>query len=172
MVTSKKAAGKTTSARPAAAKTAPSRSESSEAPAKAASKSSGLPSFGDLGKLVERFKVPGIDIGAIVDAQRKDMEALAEANKQAYEGIKALAQRRTEILQEALAEWQEAMKDATGKDALSRNAERAKKGVQQAIANFRELAEMEAQSRSKAWKVLQDRFQENVANLQKLLKPK
>ena len=31
---------------------------------------------------------------------------------------------------------------------------------------------MEAQSRSKAWKVLQDRFQENVANLQKLLKPK
>ena len=168
MVTSKKAASKTTSAKSAAAKTA----ASSEAPAKAATKSGGLPSLGDLGKLVEKFKVPGIDIGAIVDSQRKDMEALAEANKQAYEGIKALAKRRNEILQEALAEWQEAMKDATGKDAMSRNAERAKKGVQQAIANFRELADMEAQSRSKAWKVLQDRFQENVANLQKMLKPK
>ena len=168
MVTSKKAASKTTSAKSAAAKTA----GSSEAPAKAATKSGGLPSLGDLGKLVEKFKVPGIDIGAIVDSQRKDMEALAEANKQAYEGIKALAKRRNEILQEALAEWQEAMKDATGKDAMSRNAERAKKGVQQAIANFRELADMEAQSRSKAWKVLQDRFQENVTNLQKLLKPK
>jgi phasin family protein len=172
MVTSKKAASKTTPAKSAAAKTAAGTSDSSEAPAKAATKSSGLPSLGDLGKLVEKFKVPGIDIGAIVDAQRKDMEALAEANKQAYEGIKALAKRRNEILQEALAQWQEAMKDATGKDALSRNAERAKKGVQQAIANFRELAEMEAQSRSKAWKVLQDRFQENVTNLQKLLKPK
>ena len=172
MVTSKKAASKTTSAKSAAAKTAAGTSASSEAPAKAATKSSGLPSLGDLGKLVEKFKVPGIDIGAIVDSQRKDMEALAEANKQAYEGIKALAKRRNEILQEALAEWQEAMKDATGKDAMSRNAERAKKGVQQAIANFRELADMEAQSRSKAWKVLQDRFQENVTNLQKLLKPK
>ena len=172
MVTSKKAASKTTSAKPAAAKAASSPSDSSAAPAKAATKSSGLPSLGDLGKLVEKFKVPGIDIGAIVDSQRKDMEALAEANKQAYEGIKALAKRRNEILQEALVQWQEAMKDATGKDALSRNAERAKKGVQQAIANFRELAEMEAQSRSKAWKVLQDRFQENVTNLQKLLKPK
>ena len=64
------------------------------------------------------------------------------------------------------------MKDATGKDAMSKSAEMAKQGVQQAIANFRELAEMEAQSRGKAWKVLQDRFQENVANLQKLLKPK
>jgi cell division protein FtsX len=64
------------------------------------------------------------------------------------------------------------MRDATGKDALSKNAERAKRGVQQAIANFKELADMEAKSRSKAWKVLQDRFQENLANLQKLLQPK
>jgi hypothetical protein len=81
------------------------------------------------------------------------MEALAEANRQAYEGIKALAQRRNEILQEALVEWQAAMKDATGKDALAKNAERAKQGVQQAIDNFSELADMEAKTRSKAWKV-------------------
>ena len=128
--------------------------------------------FGDLGKLAEKIKLPGVDIAAIVDSQRKDMEALAEANKQAYEGIKALAQRRNEILQEALVEWQEAMRDATGKDALAKNAERAKRGVQQAIANFKELADMEAKSRSKAWKVVQDRFQENLANLQKLLQPK
>ena len=51
------------------------------------------------------------------------MEALAEANRQAYEGIKALAQRRNEILRAALVEWQEAIKDATGKDALSKNAD-------------------------------------------------
>jgi hypothetical protein len=40
------------------------------------------------------------------------------------------------------------------------------------IANIRELAEMEAQSRKGAWKVVQDRMQENLANLQKLLQPK
>ena len=168
MVTSKKAASKTTSAKSAAAKTA----ASSEAPAKAATKSGGLPSLGDLGKLVEKFKVPGIDIGAIVDSQRKDMEALAEANRQAYEGIKALAQRRNEILRAALVEWQEAMKDATGKDALSKNADRARQGVKKAIDSIRELAEMEAETRRKAWKVVQDRFQENLANLQSLLKAK
>ena len=42
------------------------------------------------------------------------------------------------------------MKDATGKDAMSKGADMAKQGVQQAIANFRELTEMEAQSRGKA----------------------
>src|SRR5690349_20999667 len=166
-----KTAKKTATAAPAEG--AASADETSSAATKARAKAaSALPSFADLGKMVEKFKLPGIDIGAIVESQRKDMEALAEANRQAYEGIKALAQRRNEILQEALIQWQDAMKDATGKDALSKRAEMAKKGVQQAIANFRELAEMEAQSRSKAWKVLQDRFQENVANLQKLLKPK
>ena len=128
--------------------------------------------FGDLGKLVEKFKVPGIDLAAIVESQRKDMEALAEANKQAYEGIKALAQRRNEILQETLVQWQEAMKDAGGKDAVAKGAEMAKKGMEQAIVNIRELAEMEAQTRGNAWKVVQDRFQENLTNLQKLLRPK
>ena len=132
----------------------------------------GLPSFGDLSKLAERFKLPGIDVSAIVESQKKDMEALAEANRQAYEGIKALAQRRQEILQDALSQWQDAMKDATGQDALQKSADRAKKNVQKAIDNFRELAEMEAEARKKAWKVLQDRFQENLANMQKMLRPK
>lgn len=157
MVTRNKTTSETTrkTAGPAASKTA-----------------SGIPSFGDLGKLIEKFKLPGIDIAAIVESQRTDMEALAEANREAYEGIKTLAKRRNEILQEALAQWQEAMKDATGKDALTNGAETVKQSVQQAVANFRELAEIEAQSRGKAWKVVQDRFQENVANLQKLLQPK
>jgi len=38
-----------------------------------------LPSLGDLTQLVEQFKLPGIDMGALVDWQRKDIEALAEA---------------------------------------------------------------------------------------------
>ena len=128
--------------------------------------------FGDIGKIIEKFKVPGIDLAAIANSQRKDMEALAEANRVAYEGIRALAQRRNEILMESLQEWQDAMKDASGKGALAKQAELAKTGVQKAIENFRELAEMEAATRSQAWKVVQSRFEENLANLQKLLKPK
>ena len=131
-----------------------------------------IPGMGDLGKMMQQFKLPGIDIAAIVESQKKDMEALAEANRQAYEGIQALARRRNEILMESLTQWQAAMKDATGPDALSKQTERARKGVQKAMADMRELAEMEAASRSKAWKVVQDRFQENLVNLQKLLQPK
>jgi phasin family protein len=158
MATSTKTSGKTTG----------------QAAGKAAGTSGipGLPSLDDLGKLLRQYKLPGVDVSAIIESQRKDLEALNEANRQAYEGIQALARRRNEILKEALAEWQSALADAAGKDALSKQAELAKKGIEQAVANFRELAQMEAETRSKAWKVLQDRFQENLGNLQKLLQPK
>ena len=162
MVTSKK----TTRAKPARKSTAKS------AAAAAAKKSGAVAPRGELGKLLTRFKLPGIDVAAIVESQRKDMQALADANRQAYEGIRALNKRRNEMLKEALAEWRAAMKGSTGKDVLSKQAELARKGVQEAIANVRELAEMEAQSRKKAWKLVQDRFEENLGNLKRLLQPK
>jgi phasin family protein len=154
---------------PAAKKTA--RKPAAAAPA-AKKKATGLPPLGDLGKMLEKVKLPGVDIAAIVEAQRKDMEALAEANRQAYEGIKSLAERRNQMLKEAFGKWQDAMKGARGTELITKQAELARQGVQDAIANIRELADMEAKSRKKAWKVVQDRFEENLASLKKLLQPK
>ena len=137
--------------------------------AAAASATNPLPSREDLVKLLERFRLPGVDADALVDWQRKDLDALAEANRQAYAGIKALAERRDEILRDTLVQWQQALKNAVGNDALAKQADAAKRGLQQAIDHVRELAEMETQSRNNAWQVVRDRTQENMANLQKLL---
>ena len=134
--------------------------------------STSIPWLDDIKKLTEKFQLPGVDVAALVDWQRKDMETLVEANRQAYEGVRSLIERRNEILQETLAQFQAAVKDATSSEAIAKQAEAGKQGVQQVIANIRELAEMETQSRNNAWKVVQDRMQENLANLQKLLQPK
>ena len=131
-----------------------------------------LPGIEDLKKLIEKFQLPSVDIDALIDWQRRDMEAMTEANRQASEGLKALVERRNEILRETLAEGQAAVKDATSPEAITKRAEAAKQGVQKAIANFRELSEIEAQSRNNAWKIVQERMQENMAALQKLLQPK
>ena len=131
-----------------------------------------MPLLDDLKKLIDNYQLPGVDVAALVDWQRKDMEALAEANRQAFEGIKALIDRRNEILQETLAQWQATVKDATSAEAMSKQTEAVKQGVEKAVANFQELAQMEAQSRDNAWKVVQECIQENLSNLQKLLQPK
>jgi hypothetical protein len=44
--------------------------------------SSTMPWLDDIKKLIDKYRVPGVDVAALVDWQRKDMEALAEANRQ------------------------------------------------------------------------------------------
>ena len=79
-----------------------------------------MPWVDDFKKLIEKFQLPGVDVAALADWQRKDLEALAEANRQAYEGIKALIERRNEIVKETLAQWQAAAKDVAGASAAMR----------------------------------------------------
>lgn len=129
-------------------------------------------SLDGLGQLLEKLKIPDIDIDTLVDWQRKDLEALVEVHRQAYEGIKALVERRNEILQETLAQWRGALQDTTGMEEFARQSEAAKRGLQQAIDHFGEISDMEAQLRNDSWKIVQGRLQENMANLQKLLQPK
>ena len=62
--------------------------------------------FMDVNQLLEHFRVPGMDVSAIIEARRKDMEALVTANRHAYEGMQLLGRRQTEMLHEAIAEWQ------------------------------------------------------------------
>lgn len=139
-------------------------------PARKSTRAVGASAKGGTARTVEKSKLPGINLKAILASQRKDLEALAQANREVYEGMKALAKRNNEMLRESLAQWRVAMRESRGKGALSRQAAIAQKGMKRAVANFRELAGMEAATRRKAWKVLQDRFQENRANLQKLLR--
>ena len=129
-------------------------------------------SFTDFSKLLEQYKLPGVDLQGMLEAQRKDMEALAEANRQALEGYKALIEKRNAQLGESLQQWQETLKSGVNAEGLTRQSELFQNGVKQALANFRELAELEASTRNKTWSVVQQRFQENVAELQKLLQPK
>lgn len=129
----------------------------------------GLPTMDDLLKQFEKFRVPGVDVNALVEWQRKDMEALTEATREAQEGIRALVERRNQILQEMAAQWQESMRESMSPEALSKRSEVFNARMQKAMESIRELATMEVETRNRAWKVLQDRMQENMANLQKLM---
>ncbi len=46
----------------------------------------------DFTKLLEQYKLPGVDMTAVIEARRKDIDAITEANKIAYEGMQALVQ--------------------------------------------------------------------------------
>ena len=107
--------------------------------------------FGDVTKMMEQFKMPGIDMTAIVQAQRKGIEALVEANKAAFESMQAMAKRQTEMMTEAMQGMQEAAKSgAGGVTDPTKQAELVRKGFEKTLANMKELAEMARHAQSDA----------------------
>src|SRR6202051_1467842 len=76
-----------------------------------------MPSF-DFTKLMSDFKLPGVDLATIMDREKKNIEALTEANRVAFEGWQALVHRQAEILQESI---KRAVGTVQGEDAGTRH---------------------------------------------------
>lgn len=132
--------------------------------------------FMDINKMMEQFKLPGVDVETLLEARRKDIEAVVAANKAAYEGMQALAQRQTEILQETMKEWQAVAKDmmTTNKpaDVAAKQAQLAQTAFAKALDNMRELADMASKSQAQAYEVVKQRVQENMDEMKKYQWPK
>jgi phasin family protein len=119
----------------------------------------------DFTKLMSQFRLPGVDFAALVDRERKNIEALAKANRIAFEGWQRLVRRQAEMLQETM---KKVVADAGQEDAIKKRADLAKEGFEKALANMRELAEMTAQSQKEAFDVVRKRIEENVESIRNL----
>jgi Phasin protein len=128
--------------------------------------------FADVTKIIEHFKLPGVDIPALVESGRKDMEALVEANKAAYQGLQALARKQSEMLTEAMHKIQEAAGQASGKAVGSKPAQMAHEVYQKTLADMKELADIVRSSQAQAMSRVTDRAIEHLQELKKLLNPK
>jgi phasin family protein len=128
--------------------------------------------FADVSKIIEHFKVPGVDIPALVESGRKDMEALVEANKAAYQGLQALARKQTEMLNEAMHKIQEAAGQAGAKAAGSKPAQMAHEAYQKTLADMKEMADIVRSSQAEALTKVTDRAIEHLQELKKLLNRK
>jgi phasin family protein len=113
----------------------------------------------DFTKLLQPFKIPGVDFSSIVDRERKNIEALAEANRIAFEGWQNLVRRQSEILQDSM---KRAVDDAKSQTALNNGAELARSAFETALANMRELAEIATKSQKDAFEVIRKRVEENM----------
>jgi len=128
--------------------------------------------FSDFTKFIEQFKVPGVDLSALVESGRKDFEALAEANKAAYQGLQALARKQGEVLTEAMQKIQEAAKQATGVPPEAKSADVAREAYRKALVHMKEMADIVRNSNAEAMTRLADRAIEHLQDLKKTIQPK
>ncbi|MEO1224686.1 MAG: phasin family protein [Pseudomonadota bacterium] len=120
-------------------------------------------------KFVGDFKVPGIDVDAMLAAQQKNLQAVTEANKLAIEGLQAVAKRQAEVLKQSMEEMastmQQMMANGAPQDKMARQAELAKEGFEKVLANMKEVSEMVAKSNTEAAEVLSKRISEQLEEI-------
>ena len=126
----------------------------------------------DVSKYLGDFKVPGVDVETIVASQRKNIEALTEANKLAFEGLQNVVKRQVEILRQTIDEVAQVSKDfsepGTPQDKAAKQAEFAKDAFERALSNARELSEMIAKANSEAFDLLNKRFTQSFDEAREL----
>ncbi len=123
----------------------------------------------DLGKAFAGFTFPGFDVESMVAAQRRNLEALTQANQLAVESVQAVARRQVEIARQAVDEASAVLREWTQPGApeerLAKNAELAKQAFDKGVANARELAELVTTANREAFNVINKRVAESLEEI-------
>ena len=136
--------------------------------------------FTDMLKTLEQFNMPGmlpgLDMQKLLDARRKDIEALTAANRIAFESMQTLAQKQADILRRSLEQLQsnaqQAMSGGNAMASAAKQSELAQKALQQAMDNVREITEAGHKAQTQAFEVITKRIQENMAEMLTLFQRK
>lgn len=123
----------------------------------------------DVGKLFAGFNFPGFDVETLMASQRKNIEALTQANQLAVEGVQAVTRRQVEIARQAFDEASAAMRDMSQPSApeerVAKNAEIAKQAFEKGVANARELTDLVTKAQTEAFAVITRRVTEGLDEL-------
>lgn len=126
--------------------------------------------------LFAQFKVPGLDAESILATQRKNIEALTKANQLAVEGLQAVGRRQVEIIRSAMVDSSAQLRDLFGtlkpEERVAKQTEIAKKSIEKAIADARELAEIVSKAQNEAFEVLNKRLSEGLDEVHSLVTKK
>jgi phasin family protein len=120
----------------------------------------------DFGKAFAGFTLPGFDVESILAYQRRNIEALTQANQLAAEGFQAVARRQVELAREAIDEASALVRDIVQPIApearVAKNAEIVKSTFERGLAHARELTLTLAKANTEAFDVITKRVAEGL----------
>ena len=119
-------------------------------------------------KLAEDLKLPRVDTEKLIEAHRKNIDALARSAEAASEGAKALAAKQREIVEEAIRETSAMVRDfklESPQDALAKQSELARRAFEAAIRNTGDVAQLVQKSSTDALRIIQERMQESFEEI-------
>ncbi|WP_423395578.1 phasin family protein [Burkholderia sp. LMG 21824] len=121
----------------------------------------------DINSIARQFKIPGVDVDAMLKGRRKDVEALLQIGKITVGSTQSLVQKQVEMLRVSAEEMRDVLGSATKLDGVKLDV--ARKAAQTALSNFSEMAEIALQSQSEAFDTVKKRAHENIEELKSLI---
>lgn len=125
----------------------------------------------DFSKVMADMKVPGVDMDQVISTQRRNIDAVTQANRLAFEGMQAVMRRQQEIMQQMMGEMQgsmtELMTQSAPEEKVAKQTEILQDNFEKLLENMRELAELMAKSNNDCADVLSKRFSESLSELKK-----
>ncbi len=125
----------------------------------------------DMTKMFENYKVPGFDMQAMMDSQKKNMEALMAANRAAAAGYQDFFKKQMAIFEETMSAAQAQIGqigDGMNPDAAAKQADLYRIAMEKALANMTELAEAAKKANEEAFAIVSARVKESLAELQSM----
>ena len=118
----------------------------------------------DLTKAWAHFKMPSLNIGALLEAHRKNATALTNANEVVFDGLKTLAQRQGDLFKTTVEDCSRVTSDllvgASFEERASKQADATRHIYVSAVARFRELSDIAVKANLTAVDILNARVSE------------
>lgn len=128
----------------------------------------------DFAKMFENLKLPVMgDAEAVLNAHRRNIEALSNANRIALEGAQAVAKRHMEIMQQTMADLTDTLRalatPETAQAKATQQAEMLKRAYERAVANTTEMSDLIRHANGEAIETLNKRVAEALDEVKELV---
>ncbi len=116
-------------------------------------------------------KMPKVDREEVLNSHRKNLEALSEAQKMAFEVVKNIAQLQAQFVRQTFEEMNESMREIihnpTSREKLSAHVDTVKKTISKAVDHHSNLSDILLKSNLDVYKLVQKRFKDHAESLKK-----
>ncbi len=124
----------------------------------------------DFAKLFDNYKNPAFDMKSFMETQRKNIQAVTQAQQLAFHGLQAVAQRQGEIISQIVEDnsalAKELMSEGTPEEKISKNAEIFKDVYERSVSSMKELADMIGKANQEATTVINKRVSATMNEIQ------
>ena len=128
----------------------------------------------DVTKMMADFRFRPFDVEALMACQRRNLEALTQANQLTVEAVQAVARRQIEIARQTLEDMSTLLRDlaqpASTEDRSAKNTEYAKQILEKSVSNGREITLLATKAGTEAADVLHRRACEGLDEIRDFAK--